>query len=87
LFDLSNLASNNELAPLDERWLLESYFERPLTSALGRSYRAMKCASLLRETMWSMVQEIHSELDFDYPAYTADYRSRLERMYAEFKGT
>ena len=30
----------------------------------------MKCASLLRETMWSMVQEIHSELDFDYPAYT-----------------
>ena len=46
----------------------------------------MKCAALLRETMWSMVQEIHSELDFDYPAYTADYRSRLEKMYAEFKG-
>jgi thiamine kinase-like enzyme len=85
LFDLSNLASNNEVSEADERWLLEHYFERPLTSALWRSYRAMKCASLLRETMWSMVQEIHSELDFDYPAYTADYRSRLERMYAEFR--
>lgn len=85
LFDLSNLASNNEVTEPDERWLLESYFEKPLTPALWRSYRAMKCASLLRETMWSMVQEIHSELDFDYPAYTADYRSRLERIYAEFK--
>ncbi len=85
LFDLSNLASNNEVEEADERWLLEQYFERPLTSQLWRSYRAMKCASLLRETMWSMVQEIHSELDFDYPAYTADYRGRLERMYAEFR--
>jgi thiamine kinase-like enzyme len=85
LFDLSNLASNNEVAEQDERWLLESYFERPLTPAQWRSYRAMKCASLLRETMWSMVQEIHSELAFDYPAYTADYRGRLQRMYAEFK--
>jgi hypothetical protein len=47
----------------------------------------MKCASLLRETMWSMVQEIHSDLDFDYPGYTADYRGRLERMYAVFKGS
>ena len=55
------------------------YFEKPLTPALWRSYRAMKCASLLRETMWSMVSEIHSEIDFDYPAYTADYRGRLER--------
>lgn len=85
LFDLSNLASNNEVAEADERWLLESYFERALSGQLWRSYRAMKCASLLRETMWSMVQEIHSELDFDYVAYTADYRGRLDRMYAEFK--
>ena len=85
LFDLSNLASNNEVSEPDERWLLESYFEKPLTSALWRSYRAMKCASLLRETMWSMVQEIHSELEFDYPAYTAEYRGRLDRMYTAFK--
>ena len=87
LFDLANLASNNEVAEADERWLLESYFEMPLTDRLWRGYRAMKCASLLRETMWSMVQEIHSELDFDYPAYTADYRGRLERMYAEFRAS
>ena len=35
-----------------------------------RRYEAMKCASLLREAMWSMVQEIHSTLDFDFVDYT-----------------
>ena len=85
LFDLSNLASNNDVSEADERWLLENYFERPLSAALWRSYRAMKCASLLRETMWSMVQEIHSELDFDYPAYTALNRARFEAAYEAFR--
>jgi hypothetical protein len=33
----------------------------------------MKAAAALREAMWSMVQEIHSDLDFDYQTYTADY--------------
>jgi len=78
LFDLGGLASNNELAPAQEAWLLERYFGAPADAALWRSYAAMKCASLLRETMWSMVSEIHSALDFDYAAYTEDYRGRLE---------
>jgi hypothetical protein len=26
-----------------------------------------------------MVSEIHSKLDFDYPAYTADYLGRFEQ--------
>ena len=43
----------------------------------------MKCASLLRETLWSMVSEIHSTLDFDYAAYTRDYLARFERAFAE----
>jgi hypothetical protein len=42
----------------------------------------MKCASLLREAMWSMVSEIHSQLDFDYAGYTADYLDRFERTLA-----
>ena len=36
-----------------------------------RRYAAMKAAAALREAMWSMVSEIHSDLDFDYAAYTA----------------
>ena len=30
----------------------------------------MKCSALLREAMWSMVQEIHSALNFDFVDYT-----------------
>jgi hypothetical protein len=32
----------------------------------------MKCSSLLRETMWSMVSEISSKIDFDYSQYTQE---------------
>ena len=84
LFDLGGLASNNELSPEQERWLLESYFEVPPDHARLRSYEAMKCASLLRETLWSMVSEIQSTLDFDYAAYTEENLGRFERAYAAF---
>ena len=82
LFDLANLASNNNLDPAQEAWLLHAYFGAPADAGLRRQYSAMKCASLLRETMWSMVSEIHSKLDFDYPAYTADYLARFEQALA-----
>jgi thiamine kinase-like enzyme len=85
LFDLGNLCSNNEVAEADEKWLLEAYFERPLMGELWRRYHAMKCASLLREAMWSMVAEHHSTLDFDYVAYTNDYLARFERAYHGLK--
>jgi hypothetical protein len=41
----------------------------------------MKCASLLREAMWSMVSEIHLAIDFDYEAYTAENLDRFEQAY------
>jgi len=81
LFDLGNLCSNNEVAPVEESWLLEHYFERPVDDGLRRRYEAMKCASLLRETLWSMVSERHSTLEFDYVAYTDDYLGRFEDAY------
>ncbi|HLJ21044.1 MAG TPA: choline kinase, partial [Stellaceae bacterium] len=85
LFDLANLASNNELAPADEIWLLEAYFERSLSAELERRYRAMKCASLLREAMWGMVSELHSSLDVDYVCYAREYLARFERALLEFR--
>ena len=86
LFDLGGLASNNELTAAQEDWLLENYFEAPLTDELRRRYAAMKCASLLRETLWSMVSEIHSELDFDYAGYTAENLARFRAALADFEG-
>jgi thiamine kinase-like enzyme len=77
LFDLSNLASNAQLSREQEERLLTAYFGRAPDQRLWTSYTAMKCASLLRETMWSMVSEITSHLDFDYAAYTEDYLARF----------
>jgi thiamine kinase-like enzyme len=70
LFDLGNLASNNQLSSEHEQWLLEHYFQCPLTARLHGEYLAMKAASLLRETVWSMVSESTSKIDFDYAAYS-----------------
>jgi len=85
LFDLSNLASNNEFDAEQERWMLATYFGREPDATLGQSYRAMKCASLLREAMWGMVSEVHSKLHFDYAAYTIDYLDRFGRAYSVYR--
>ncbi len=85
LFDLANLASNNEFTPELEELLLESYFGTAPGDALRRRFAAMKCASLLREAMWSMVSELHSELDFDYVQYTGENLARFERAHEQFR--
>ena len=85
LFDLANLAANSELDTEQEGWLLATYYGRAPDDALWQGYRAMKCASLLREAMWSMVSEIYSTLDFDYAAYTVDYMDRFARAHAAFE--
>ncbi len=72
LFDLGGIASNNNLSESQERWLLEYYFDKEVTDNLWLRYQAMKTASLLRETLWSMVSEIHSTIDFDYSVYSRD---------------
>ena len=77
LFDLGGLASNNGLSEAQETWMLETYFGTTVTGDLRRRYGAMKCASLLRETMWSMVSELTSGIDFDYGAYTAENLARF----------
>ncbi len=85
LFDLGGLASNNGLDEKQEHWLLESYFEKPVDERLWIAYSAMKCASLLRESMWSMVSEIHSTLDVDYRSYTEENLERFESTMQEFE--
>ncbi len=85
LFDLANLASNNEFPEILEQELLEMYFDQTISADLWKRYFAMKCASLLREAMWSMVSEIHSTLDFDYVKYTTGNLERFENTFAKFE--
>ncbi len=81
LFDLGGLCSNSGLPEEAERFVLERYRGKAVDEGYFRSYQAMKCASLLREAMWSMVSEIHSAIDYDFEAYTGE---NLERYRAEF---
>jgi thiamine kinase-like enzyme len=85
LFDLANLASNNEFSPELEARLLAAYFGERLDDHQRRGFAAMQCASLLRETLWSAVSRLTSTIDFDYLAYAHDYYARFERSWRQFK--
>ena len=81
LFDLGGLAANNEMDAGQEHWMLKRYFAVPPGEARLAGYAAMKCASALREAMWSMVSELRSEIDFDYVNYTRENLDRFERAW------
>lgn len=85
LFDLGGLSSNSQLSAEQDDELLALYFERDPDAVLRCRLAAMKAVSLLRETMWSMVSEIHSKVAFDFGAYTAENLGRFERAWDEFE--
>lgn len=77
LFDIGGLASNNDFKQDLEKEALEMYYEKSISNDFSLKYDSMKTASLLRETMWSMVSEITSKLDFDYGEYTQENLSKF----------
>lgn len=85
MFDLGGLAANNALAPEQERAMLARYFGTAVDAGLWRRYSAMKAGAALRETLWSMVSELHSALDFDFAAYTATNLATWEAALADFR--
>ena len=87
LFDLGGLASNSGFSRELEMSLLEQYYGRRPDHAVLLRFQAMKCASLLRETLWSMTSEVHSTIDFDFAAYTAENLAQFEAAYDAFAHT
>jgi len=83
LFDLANLSSNNGFQRGDDAALLEQYFGAPQAEDVVDRFKALKCASLLRETLWGAVSGESSSLEFDFGAYTQDYLSRLNVAVAD----
>ena len=81
LFDLGGLSSNNNFSLKEEIFLLENYFEKKINDKILLQYNSLKCASLLRETMWSMVSEITSKIDFDYANYTEENLLKFNHAY------
>ena len=76
VFDLGNLAANNEFDPSHERALLERYFGEVRPDHLRR-LRLMRLVSDMREAMWGFAQAAISTLDIDYQAYG---RKHLQRF-------
>ncbi len=85
LFDLANISSNAQLPEEAERRMLEAYYGEEATDYRWRRFKAFRAASHLREAMWSMVSEIHLDLDVDYVAYTQENLDAFEVAYGEFK--
>jgi thiamine kinase-like enzyme len=75
-FDLGNLAVNNGLEATDEERLIAAYFGEPSARRLA-ALRLMRVMSDFREAMWGAVQDVVSELDFDYAAYRDEHFERL----------
>ncbi len=79
LFDLANLATNNDLPLAAEAELLGEYLG--ITSqdrGAQADYRCMRVISLLREALWGMVSETHPSVEFDYGTYTETALARLD---------
>ncbi len=86
MFDLANLAANGRFTAADDRLLLETYFEAPVTDDVQRSFDAMKVASALREAMWALVSGIHINVQgVDYRAHADDFFVRTELALAQFE--
>jgi thiamine kinase-like enzyme len=75
-FDLGNLAVNNAFEAADEERLIAAYFGEPSARRLA-ALRLMRVMSDFREAMWGAVQDVVSELDFDYAGYRDEHFERL----------
>ena len=78
MFDLAGITSNAGFSEAEAGELLAAYFEAAPSAEILQSHAAMQCTSLLRESMWSMVSELHLDAPgVDYEAYTAENLERL----------
>ena len=79
LFDLGNLAVNNEFDHAAEERLLSAYLGSSPDASTCAALRLMRVMSDAREGAWGVVQSVVSELDFDFDEYAARHFARLER--------
>ena len=88
MFDIAGAASNAGMNDAAAAILLEAAIGTTPDSALTQSFQAMQCASLLRETLWSLVSELHLDAPgADYQAYTAENLERLDAALDQYHST
>jgi thiamine kinase-like enzyme len=77
MFDLGNVAVNNEFGEAEEVLLLGAYLERSPSDADRAALRLMRIMSDAREAGWGVIQGVISELDYDFEAYATTHFDRL----------
>jgi thiamine kinase-like enzyme len=83
LFDLANASANAGFSDDQDRALLQAYHGRVDEHDLAE-LQVFKAASLLRESLWSTVQTVASDIEFDYRQYAEEnlraYREARARL-------
>lgn len=79
LFDLGNLAVNNDLDEDAERRLLLAYDGAPASEGRHAALKLMRVLSDAREAAWGVVQGVISALEFDFDGYAQQHFERLRR--------
>jgi thiamine kinase-like enzyme len=77
LFDLGNLAVNNDFDGGAEERLLTAYYGAPPSQGRRAALKLMRIMSDAREAAWGVVQGAISELDFDFADYGSRHFARL----------
>jgi thiamine kinase-like enzyme len=77
LFDLGNVAVNNEFDEDAEQRLLGAYLGRAPDAGARAALKLMRVLSDVREAAWGVLQAHISTLDFDFRAYARAHFKRL----------
>jgi thiamine kinase-like enzyme len=89
MFDLSGVSSNAQMNAEEQHELLHAYFGHDPNAALRKSFAAMECASLLRETLWAKVSSLFlAAPGVDYDAYAQEnlirYTASLDHYQTQY---
>ena len=71
LFDLAHTSTTTDLSLEQQRALLEAYPGR-LPEAALEELQIFRVVALLRESLWSTIQTVASDIDFDYTRYARE---------------
>jgi thiamine kinase-like enzyme len=75
-FDLGNLSGMNGFEVHDDAELLTAYLGHCDEPELAR-VRLMRAAAFYREGMWGVVQQVLSDLDFDFAGYADEHLAEM----------
>jgi thiamine kinase-like enzyme len=71
LFDLAHATTAAGMSVAEQRALVEAY-PGPLPAAALAEFEIFRVVALLRETLWSTIQTVASDIAFDYASYARE---------------